>query len=99
MKIGDIISTSWHTGPYRITAITVCNDPDCFVYDHVDVECTEHRHLTLLDADRKGVSWVNGILPDLTTIHRDGEYITILPQSAFPPDPKTKDIPQMALFA
>jgi hypothetical protein len=97
VKVGDVISTSYDSGPYRVRDVSICNDPDCFVYHHVEVECTEHFHLTLLDADYKGTSWVNGILPDLTFVHCDGEYITILPESDFPLNPKQKSNPQMEL--
>jgi hypothetical protein len=103
VAVGSIIESNWSTGPYRVLKMEYCNEDDCFIYHHSDCAHEEHYHLTLLDADHRANSWINGMRLDGTSVWCPGDAVTVLPESAFPPNPKQKtkpaEIQQLELFA
>jgi len=102
IHVGAIIETNWNTGPYRVTEMIFCDADDCFIYHHRDCKHDSHYHLVLLDSDHKGISGISDVRLDGTCVMDDSDFVSVLPESSFPPHPKklvVQQLPQMELFA
>jgi hypothetical protein len=103
VSVGSVIKSSWSTGPYRVLKMVHCNEDDCHIYQYSDCAHEEHYHLTLLDANHRGNSWINGMRLDGTSVWCPGDFVTVLHESEFPPSPKqakeSAELIQGELFA
>lgn len=88
LRIGEIVRTSYGSGPYRITMIDgPCTCPEYIKHlDGDETPSEPHYHLTCAGIEHNGSFYLNGFRPDGTSVWNKDSLIFDGPEKGETPD-------------